>query len=76
MGKSATLIPTSEQDKEIVMQLNTVFDHIWSQLDVPLYQMKAGERAALLNLGITQVGWDNSVVTGLGTDTFQRGVVS
>lgn len=73
VGKSATLIPTSEQDKEIVMQLNTVFDHIWSQLDVPLYQMKAGERAALLNLGITQVGWDNSVVTGLGTDTFQKG---
>lgn len=73
VGKSATLIPTSEQDKEIVMQLNAVFDHIWSQLDVPLYQMKAGERAALLNLGITQVGWDNSVVTGLGTDTFQKG---
>lgn len=73
VGKSATLIPTSEQDKEIVTQLNTVFDHIWSQLDVPLYQMKAGERAALLNLGITQVGWDNSVVTGLGTDTFQKG---
>lgn len=73
VGKSATLIPTSEQDKEIVMQLNTVFDHIWSQLDVPLYQMKAGERASLLNLGITQVGWDNSVVTGLGTDTFQKG---
>lgn len=73
VGKSATLIPTSEQDKEIVMQLNTVFDHIWAQLDVPLYQMKAGERAALLNLGITQVGWDNSVVTGLGTDTFQKG---
>lgn len=73
VGKSATLVPTSEQDKEIVMQLNAVFDHIWSQLDVPLYQMKAGERAALLNLGITQVGWDNSVVTGLGTDTFQKG---
>lgn len=73
VGKSATLIPTSEQDKEIVMQLNAVLDHIWAQLDVPMYQMKAGERAALLNLGITQVGWDNSVVTGLGTDTFQKG---
>ncbi len=73
VGKSATLLPTSEQDKEIVMQLNMVLDHIWAQLDVPLYQMKAGERAALLNLGITQVGWDNSVVTGLGKDTFQKG---
>ena len=72
VGKSAKLIATSERDKNIIENLNIALEHIWSQLDVPLYQMKAGERAALLNLGITQVGWDNSVTVGSG-DTFQKG---
>jgi hypothetical protein len=72
VGKSAQLLPTSEKDKELVVQLNLVMDHIWQQIDAPLYQMKAGERAALMNLGVTQVGWDNSFVIGSG-DAFQKG---
>lgn len=64
VGKCASLLPTSEQDKEIVMQLNIALEQIWSQLDVPWYQLLAGERAALLNLGVTQIGWDNNVVSG------------
>lgn len=72
VGKSAKLIATSENDKDIIENLNIALEHIWSQLDVPLFQMRAGERAALLNLGVTQVGWDNSVTIGKG-DTFQKG---
>ena len=72
IGKSAKLVPTSEHDKDIIENLNIVLEHTWSQLDVSKYQMQAGERAALLNLGITQVGWDNSFVVGSG-DTFQKG---
>jgi hypothetical protein len=74
VGKSARLIPTSEDDKEIVEQLNIALDHIWSTLNVGQYQMEAGERAALLNYGVTQVGWDNSVCAGLG-DAFHKGDV-
>ena len=72
VGKSARLIATSEHDKDIIENLNVMLEYTWAQLDVPLYQMKAGERAALLNLGITQVGWDNSVVIGSG-NAFQKG---
>ena len=72
VGKSASLIPTSENDKDIVMQLNAVLEHIWKQINVPYYQMLAGERAALMNLGVTQVGWDNSVSVGTGS-AFYRG---
>lgn len=72
IGKSAKLIATSEHDKDIIENLNIAVEHIWSQLDVALYQLKAGERAALLNLGITQVGWDNAFVVGSG-DAFQKG---
>ena len=64
VGKGATLLPTSEQDKDIVAQLNVAIERIWSVLDVAKYQTEAGERAALLNLGITQVGWDNNIVVG------------
>lgn len=72
VGKCASILPTSEQDREIVMQLNIALEQIWSQLDVPYYQLLAGERAALLNLGVTQVGWDNNVVSGKDK-TFEKG---
>lgn len=74
VGKSAQLLPTSDQDKDIVMQLNIAMDNLWATLDVAGYQMQAGERAALLNYGITQVGWDNSIITGTG-DAFRKGEV-
>ena len=74
VGKSAQLLPTSDKDKDIVMQLNVAMDNLWATLDVAGYQMAAGERAALLNYGITQVGWDNSIITGTG-DAFRKGEV-
>lgn len=75
VGKSAKLIPTSDKDKEIVEQLNIALEHIWDTLDVASFQYDAGERAALINIGITQVGWDNNIITGTG-DTFQKGQVT
>ena len=75
VGKSAELIPTSKEDKDIIVNLNIALEHIWDMLDVPYYQFQAGERAALLNIGITQVGWDNSIMQGTA-DNFIRGNVS
>ena len=72
VGKSAKLLPTAKEDKDIIENLNAALEHIWAQLKVPYYQMLAGERAALLNLGVTQVGWDNNVVAGSG-DSFYKG---
>lgn len=75
VGKGAVILPTSEEDKEIVEHVNVAIEHLWRTLDVPKYQMQAGERAALLNLGITQVGWDNSTVVGASTKAFSKGQV-
>ena len=72
VGKSASLVPTSNADKEIVGQLNIALEAIWQELNVAKYQMAAGERAALLNYGITQVGWNNNIVRGSG-DAFHKG---
>ena len=75
VGKSARLLPTSEHDKDIVENINIMLEHIWDICGVKEIQMQAGERAALMNLGITQVGWDNNTVTGTGS-TFRKGEIA
>lgn len=74
VAKSAEIIPTSEQDKDLCVNLNIILDALWDTQKVGFYQFQAGERAALLNLGITQVGWDESVVDGYG-DNLIKGQV-
>lgn len=75
VGKSARLLPTSEYDKDLVEGLNVALEAAWATLDVPRYQMEAGERAALLNYGVTQVGYNNSLCVGTG-DAFHKGDVA
>lgn len=72
VGRSAELEPTSEHDMETIKHINLVLQHLWRKYDVPMYQMRAGERAALLNLGITQIGWNSSITKGTG-ETFVSG---
>lgn len=73
VGKSASLQPTTEEDMETVFNLNMVLDHQWALSRTGYYQMQAGARAALTNLGITQVGWDTELSGGSG-DYFYEGM--
>ena len=59
VGKNATVIPTSDEDKDAVEAVNQFMDYFWNHENVGMYQMQAGERAALLNLGITKVSYDS-----------------
>lgn len=72
--KSATIEPTSEQDKDLVANLNIILEHLWNTANVGYLQFQAGERAALTNMGITQVGWSEDFVRGAGS-SFQKGEV-
>jgi hypothetical protein len=72
VGKSARLLPTTPEDLPMIGQINIMLDHIWGLARVGYYQMLAGERAALTNLGVTQVGWDAELSGGNG-DFFYRG---
>ena len=74
VGKCADILPTSELDKELLTQLNIALDRVWALSKVAYYQYRAGERASLLNLGITQVGWDKDL-TGDSGDAFYKGNV-
>lgn len=72
--KTPSILTTSERDKDIVMQLNIAVERIWALSKVGHYQMLAGERAALFNVGYTQVGWDEEV-TGSTYGEFYKGNV-
>jgi len=72
--KSADIQPTSEKDKSIVMNLNIAREQIWNLSKIGMYQFKAGDRAALLNLGLTQVGWNDELTAGSGDGFYQGNV--
>lgn len=63
-GRYATLMPKSNADIKFVVEFNSALETIWDNIMAEYYQFKAGERAALLNIGITQVGWDKNLIGG------------
>lgn len=72
VSKSAEIVPTSQDDAEACTNINIAMEHIWDTTTISFLQFQAGERAALLNLGLTQVGW-NETITGGTEDTFTKG---
>lgn len=72
VAKSASLLPTGDEDREVVENINVALENIWDTCNVGYYQLQAGSAAALYNLGITQVGWDADASGGSG-DTFYKG---
>ena len=63
-GRYGELMPRSEDDVQLCVEFNSAMDTIWANVKADYYQMLAGERAALLNLGITMVGWNKNIVGG------------
>lgn len=73
VAKCADLLPTSEDDKAIITKINIALDQVWNLANIGHEQMRAGINAALHNIGITQVGWDESIIAD--GNTTQRGQV-
>ena len=74
-GRYADLMPKSEDDVKLVVEFNSALDTIWDNIKAPYYQYLAGERAALLNLGITQVGWNKNIIGGTKNYWYQGDIV-
>lgn len=75
--KSAQLLPSSEETVDAVFAINKWLTHYWDTKRVGYYQFLAGERAALTNIGITQVGWNSTApdpenLSGPGTPVFKN----
>ena len=73
--KGASIAPTSEEDKQLAMDLNIALENIWHRARIGFTQFQTGERAALLNLGLTQVGWDEELSGGTG-NAFYKGNIT
>ena len=74
--KGASILPTSDADRDEIENINVSLEHIWDTCDVGYYQLQAGSAAALFNIGVTQVGWDKDATGGSkDLDTSYRGNV-
>jgi hypothetical protein len=73
VAKCAELLPTSEDDKEIITNVNIALEQEWSLTNIAKMQKQAGNNAALHNIGITQIGWDENVISS--GNTIQKGQV-
>lgn len=74
-GRYATLLPKSSDDVNFCLEFNSALDTIWDGIEAERYQFLAGERAALLNLGVTQVGWRQDLIGGTKDHWYQGNVV-
>lgn len=68
VSKIADILPTSEQDMQIINDINMAVEHEWQLAQIPQAQRRAGHNAALFNLGITQVGWDDDLRPNMTTN--------
>ena len=73
IAKCAELLPTSEKDKDIITNVNISLEQEWNLTNIAKMQKQAGANAALHNIGITQIGWDENMVSG--GDAIQKGQV-
>ena len=73
VAKCAELLPTSDKDKDIIANVNVALEQEWSLTNIAKMQKQAGVNAALHNIGITQIGWDENMVSG--GDSIQKGQV-
>lgn len=74
-GRYAELMPKSDQDIDFCVEFNSALSTIWDNIHADYYQYLAGERAALLNIGITMVGWKKNILGGTANLWYQGDVI-
>ena len=74
-GRYAELVPRSDEDIKYVTEFNSALGTIWDQVKADYYQFLAGERAALLNIGVTMVGWRKDLLGGTANHWYKGDIV-
>ena len=74
-GRYANLVPKSEDDKKFVIEFNSALETVWENIRADYYQFLAGERAALLNIGITKVSWKKNTIGGTKNHWYQGDIM-
>ena len=74
-GRYAELMPKSNDDTKFVTEFNSALETIWDNIKADYYQYLAGERAALLNIGITMVGWRKEILGGTKNHWYKGDII-
>ena len=74
-GRYAELMPKSNDDTKFVAEFNSALETIWDNIKADYYQYLAGERAALLNIGITMVGWRKEILGGTKNHWYKGDII-
>ena len=74
-GRYAELMPKSTDDIKFCAEFNSALSTIWDNINAEYYEYLAGERASLLNLGITMVGWRKDIIGGTKNHFYQGDII-
>ena len=74
-GRYAELMPKSTDDIKFCNEFNSALSTIWDNINAEYYEYLAGERAALLNLGVTMVGWRKDIIGGTKNHFYQGDII-
>lgn len=66
----ANVFPKSGNDKGKANSINEFLDYKMNQLNIPYLQLKAGDRAALLNYSALEFSWNPGISDGVSTQSF------
>lgn len=71
----ADVFPRNFEHVELARKVNQFLEYTWDKLDVKAQQVKIGDRAALLNVGACQFGWDDDIIDSTGANQRYAGDV-
>lgn len=67
-GYIADVTPRDHTDQKLAQQVNAFLQYVYDATNMQYYQMLAGDRAALMNVGAIMIEWDSSTKRGITKD--------
>lgn len=64
-GYIADVVPRTFEDEELARKVNMFLQYIYDKVDMQHYQLLAGDRAALMNVGAIMIEWDTTTKWGI-----------
>lgn len=67
-GYIADITPKDFDDADLARKINAFIQHVYERTNMSFYQMLAGDRAALMNVGAILIQWNDKVQRGIHKD--------
>lgn len=67
-GYIADVVPRNYKHEDLAKKINPFLQYVYEATDMQYYQMLAGDRAALMNVGAIMIEWDRSTKRGITKD--------